>query len=139
MAIREIERLGGVVSTQPKSPAWWRNWAGKERGTLFEDVDVVNLLSKQATDVTLGHVCRLTRVRMLNLTHTQVTDAGLAHLKGLTSLERLWLNDTQVTDAGMRHLLGLTRLQDLELADTKITDAGVAKLKHALPEVIIAK
>ena len=107
-AIREIERMGGGVLTEPGGPDWLREWIGDERMRGFGKVVAVYLA------------------------HSQVTDVGLEHLKGLTNLEELWLHDTRVSDAGLELLKGLTNLQTLSLGGTQVSDAGVEKLKNAI-------
>src|SRR5260221_9343624 len=77
MVIREIERLGGAVRTQPGGPEWLRGRMADKRITLFDDVVAVYLEDTRATDVTLGHFGPLTKLSTLYLDNTQVTDAGL--------------------------------------------------------------
>ena len=111
-AIAEIEKLGGSVTVDEKSPdkpvvkVYLGSWA------LGDD---------KLTDAGLVHLKDLTKLQTLNLKFTNVTDAGLVHVKGLTQLTYLDLQNTQVTDAGLMHLKGLTNLHYLDLNRMKIT------------------
>ena len=111
--IAEIEKLGGKVTFDEKSPG--------------KPVILVDLAYSKVTDARLGYLTGLTRFKWLILIDTKVTDAGLAHLAGLTQLERLWLDGTGITDAGLAHVAGLAQLQLLQL-NTNITDAGLAHI-----------
>src|SRR5262245_4827207 len=105
VAIREIERLGGMVVTREAGPAWLRAWVGHGRMRLFEEVVSVRL-----------ELC------------STVADADLARLRAFPRLEDLALDgDILLTDAGLRHLSGLTNLGTLCLGSTAITDAGLAE------------
>jgi len=154
-AIREIERLGGMVVTREVGPAWLRAWVGDNRMRLLEDVvavqldlcstvtdgdlaqlrafpwleDLVLTGDSSLTDAGLRHLSGLTNLRALNLESTAITDAGLAELNRLTALEHLSLMGTGVTDAGTGQLAALTNLKQLELTSTNVTGSGFAKLK----------
>jgi len=138
-AIAEIEKLGGRVTVDKRSP-------DKPvvkvtlRGPKVSDAGLVHLkgLTKlrtlsldrtQVSDAGLVHLKELTQLRTLTLYNTKVSDAGLVHLKGLTKLLWLDLNNTRVTDAGLVHLKGLTKLQYLTLNKTQVSDAGLVHLK----------
>jgi internalin A len=139
-AVATIERAGGRVrydsewskgksipAGKPWAPRWLTDFIGVD---YFGRVTTVRLFSSsRASDATLAHVGRLTRLQRLNLDQSAVSDSGLAHLKGLTNLTFLALGGTQVTDAGLAHLKGLTNLSVLDLGDTQVTDAGLAHLK----------
>ena len=139
-AIAEIEKLGGKVTVDEKSPR--------------KPVICVDLSSSKVTDVWLTTLRGLPQLQSLDLFSTKITDAGLEHLKGLTNLQSLDLRATHVTDAGLRQLKGLpslqslnlmcrrtvtdagmeyleelTNLRSLDLAATKVTDAGLVHLK----------
>ncbi len=114
-AIAEIEKLGGKVTVDKKSPG--------------KPVIRVDLHGSEVTDAALEHVKGLTELQTLNLWQTKVTDAGLVHLKGLTKLQGLDLQGSEVTDAGLEHLKGLTELQTLDLWRTKLTGAGLVHLR----------
>lgn len=89
------------------------------------------------SDLQLGGLKGLTRLRSLNLSEMRVTDAELENLKGLTALQSLDLSETRVTDAGLEHLKGLTALQSLDLSGTRVTSTGVRELQKALPHCSI--
>jgi hypothetical protein len=129
VAIREIERLGGTVSTEPRGPEWLRGQFGEEGLQPFDRVDSVDLENTSANDAALDYVGSLTEVRDLALFDTYVTDAGLARLKGLTRLEYLSLCNTQISDAGLAHLGSLSSICWLHLSSTQVTDAGLVHLK----------
>jgi hypothetical protein len=95
--------------------------------------------SSSVTDAGLAHLKELTSLSILNLTNTQITDVGLVHLKRLSSLSELALQNTGVTDAGLVHLKALTNLLTLDLHGTHVTDAGMNELKQALPSLTIIK
>jgi Leucine Rich repeat len=94
---------------------------------------------KPATDATLAHVGRLSRLEILGLSRSSVDDDGLAQLKGLNELVYLDLGDTQVSNFGIAHLAGLMKLRALNLAGTRVTDAGIKELKRTLPGVFIRR
>ena len=125
------------------APKWTVDLIGAD---YFGHVATVTLTAK-ATDSTLAHVGRLTRLEalfahsssvsdtagafegvtnlsQLDLGGSQVTDAGLVHLKGLTKLSLVWLRGTHVTDAGVVDLKAMTTLAYLKLNGTHVTDAG---------------
>jgi len=129
IAIQEIERLGGSVKLQPRGPKWLRSWVGDERMRSFDDVIEVSLAESNATDGTMRHVGRLTKVQSIWLDHTRVTDAGIAELKGLKDLELVSLNGTQVGDIGAIHFGSLRNLWILSLGRTKVTDTGVCEFR----------
>jgi hypothetical protein len=128
-AIREIDRVGGMVVTNLRGPGWLRRWAGDRLMTLIEDGKEVFLGRTPATDATLGHIGEFASLQSLHLDDTLVTDEGLTHLKRLNNLEELSLCGTQVTDMGLEHIKGLTRLRHLRLENTSVTDAGLMHLK----------
>jgi Leucine-rich repeat (LRR) protein len=129
VAIREIERLYGVVRTEPRGPKWLRASLTDKRMKVFDDVIGVHFIVGRATDSTVGHLGCLTKVEVLELEKTEVTDEGLAQIKGLTNLRKLHLSNTRVTDAGLAHLKGLTGLELIQLDNTQVTDAGLSHLK----------
>jgi internalin A len=137
VAIREIERLKGIVTTTKGGPEWLREWLGDEQGRMFDDVTGVNLAMTEITDDGLRHVAVFKTLVNLNLARTKVTDAGIENLKGLTTLDRLSLQDTEITDAGLGHLKSLESLRLLFLDKTKVTHAGVKDLQAALPKLVI--
>ena len=137
--IREIERLGGRVETDPRGPRWIRNLVGDQRMKLFDEVVKVDLFitsfagaidtQTPVSDATLGCIGRLNGLKFLRLSNTTVTDSGVARLAGLTRLESLSLAMTQVTDGGLVHLKGMTGLKRLYLSETHVTDAGLSQVK----------
>lgn len=88
-------------------------------------------------DKGLGHLKRLTRLRVLELAGTGLTDAGLSQLAGLARLEDLDLSQTRITDAGLKHVAGMRRLRVLRLSKTAVTPEGVAALQRERPDLDI--
>ena len=115
-AIAEIEKLGGQVTLDEKSPD--------------KAVIGVDLTKTKVTDAELVHFKGLTNLQRLVLSNTKVTGVGLQHLKGLTRLETLNLTGSEATDAGLEYLKGLTNLQQIFLSLTKVTDTGLKHLKE---------
>ena len=126
--IREIERQGGTVESEPVGPKWLYELVGDENMRMFDEIVEVRL-SVQATDATLCQMGRLTSLTLVTLVNSPATDVGLRHLKGMANLEWLLLSNTRVTDAGLANLEGLTNLKELWLSNTKVTDAGLVHLK----------
>ncbi len=139
-AIAEIEKLGGKVTIDEKSP-------GKPViGVSFCDRKVTDaglkclkgltslhtliLRGTKVTDEGLSQLKGMTTLQSLNLGYTHVTDEGLAHLKGLINLQVLILGNTKLTNAGLGHLKGLSNLHTLLLGHTTVTDAGLENLKE---------
>ena len=120
-AIAEIERLGGKVTVNDRSPD--------------KPVIGVDLSYTTVTDAAMEYLMDLTDLQSLNLYHTKVTGAGLTHLKGLTKLQSLDLGETKVTDAGLEHLKGLTELRSLNFQSvnfayySEVGDSGLEQLK----------
>ncbi len=100
----------------------------------FGHVNLVILTTPSATDATLAHVGRLTRLQELYVSSPSVSDAGLEHLTGLTNLSILSLSGTPVSNGGLAKLMGLIKLFHLNLSDTPITDAGLVSL-HGLTKL----
>ena len=114
-AIAEIEKLGGNVTVDEKSPG--------------KPVISVDLQRTKVTDEGMECLTNLNQLTSLNLTATNVTNAGLANLEVLSQLQQLFLNDTKVTDAGLDHLKNLNQLHKLHLRNTEVTDAGLVHIK----------
>jgi Leucine-rich repeat (LRR) protein len=153
MALRGIERVEGVVRSQPAGPKWLRELVGDATMRIFDEVIRVDISRQSASESTMQHIAhltaleelrlsgreitdsrtmplaKLTNLRVLELNNTLVSGPGLQYLDGLTKLTFLSLSSTQVTDAGLVHLQGFTSLQTLYLCHTRITDAGLAHLK----------
>ena len=120
VAVRELERMGGVVYTYWSGPEWiafgpdwmheivnagWLSWFDRVNGFVFTHSAI--------TDEGLKHLSGLSDIDTLYLDNTQISDEGLKHLSSLTNLELLFLNNTQVKGEGLKHLDGLENLQQL--------------------------
>jgi len=140
-AVEAIRKAGGVVFydfqldesgyalpvQEPPAPAWLRELVGDD---FFSEATGVGFnYPEEASDVVLGRVKGLTKLRLLYLSGPQVTDVGLKHLKRLTKLRTLLLHGTQVTDVGLEHLRGLRELESLDLSGTQVTNAGLEHLR----------
>ena len=112
-ALAEIDKLGGKVTIDKKSPD--------------KAVISVDLKLSDVTDTGLENLKEFTKLQSLNLTGTKVSDAGLEHLKGLTQLQSLYLRETKVTD--VERLKGLSQLQELNLWGTQVNDARLESWK----------
>jgi len=155
LAIREIERLGGVVETQDGGPELLRGWIGDSRMSIFDRVICVRfqgggqvpdaglaelkwlanpegievlLFGDDVSDDSLRHFESMVGLKSLGLGGAQVSDAGLVHLKSLKNLQSLNLSGTQVTDAGLQDLKGFRMLRSLHLGYTELTDDGLEQL-----------
>jgi hypothetical protein len=139
-AVAAVRDAGGLVRYDwewshgkpvPGGKPWASKWLVDRIGVdYFGHVTRIWLAwSSTATDATLAHIGRLTRLQWLTVNSASVSDAGLVHLKGLTNLTVLELNFTQVSDAGLVHLEGLTNLAILSLDGTRLSDAGLVHLK----------
>jgi uncharacterized protein YjbI with pentapeptide repeats len=130
LAIREVERLGGSVRSEPVGPTWLRDRLGADRMRLFDKVVSVDL-GGQSTDDTLRLLGRMPSLKSLDVVACpHITGAGLAHLEALTNLEMLLLNGLNVTDVDLIHLHGLVKLKKLFLTRMHLTDAGLVHLKR---------
>jgi hypothetical protein len=146
-AVAEIEKLGGRVKVDEKSPGkpvilvyldgTQVTDAGLEHLKGLSQLRTLNLKDTQVTDAGLKRLKGLSQLQSLDLANTRATDAGLEYLNGLTQLQTLFLEGTQVTDAGLEHLKGLTQLRWLAVNGTRVTDAGAKDLQQALPQVRI--
>src|SRR5947207_3054320 len=95
-AIREIERLGGIVQTSPRGPEWLRKRLGDEKLRTLGMVTRVNLSDSTMTDSKMFHLSALPELQWLSLDRTEVTDDGLMFVKDLRKLQGLLLNWTPV-------------------------------------------
>ena len=107
VTIREIEDLGGEVTTRPCTPEWLQQQDYGDWTTLLDEIVTINPGYEQATDEWLARLQGLTGLEDLSLSGPSITDAGLWHLAGFKSLRRLDLDHTSMTDAGLKHLEGI--------------------------------
>jgi hypothetical protein len=133
-AIREVERLGGSVQTNPNGPKWMRDQLGDDTMRVFDQAIMVRLDGTRADDATLRQIACLTELRILNLGNTRVTDAGLEHLKELDNVRFMGLAETAVTNAGLAHLKRPNRLIVLDLTKTQVKSLPRALVK-GLPDL----
>jgi hypothetical protein len=103
------------------------------------DVDCLYANRMSITDASLGHFKGMTKLQYLYLNRACITDAGLKEIAAFPLLRELDLSKTQISDAGLQCLAALKQLTLLNLRNTNVTAAGVAKLKEALPELVVVK
>ncbi|MBS0263402.1 MAG: hypothetical protein JSS02_15780 [Planctomycetes bacterium] len=132
-AIREIERLGGLVQLQTRSPKWLDTYLGDEWIWAFRKPLRIELHGPKIDDATLQTVSDLNTVKSIVIYDTRITDAGLKSLAQMPNLETLLIQKSRITDAGLKHLTHLPALKDLWLIDTEVTDDGFAELQRAMP------
>lgn len=138
-AIRAIERLGGLVETEPIGPAWLQTLIDPEQWP-FQRMVFVSISPSHPigfTDENLSLLEHFGDLETLSLFGAPVTDSSLGRLRHLTNLKSLDLRWTQITDSGLASVQGFRRLKVIDLRKTAITDAGAAKLQQALPGLTI--
>ncbi len=101
------------------------------------NVVTLELQQSRITDAGLAALAPFTNLRNLQIQNTNLTDAGLVHVARLASLETLNLYGTGVTDAGLQQLESLKKLKNIHLWQSKATAAGAAKLREAIPGVVV--
>jgi len=94
--IAEIEKLGGKVTVDEKSPD--------------KPAVGVDLQGTKVTDAGLQRLEKLFRLQELSLEGPEISDIALEHVKALTALQYLTLLDTKITDAGLAKLTTLPQL-----------------------------
>jgi hypothetical protein len=96
----------------------------------------LSLRGSLVTDAGLEQLGSVQNIETLILGDTAITDNGLKKLKALTKLKSLFINATQVSDAGLEQLRELKSLRAIAIPQ-RVTQKGVARLKEALPDVLI--
>ena len=144
-AIREIERLKGVIKRDEKLPGCPVTHVRFKPGNDFRDDDVpllksltkIKTLDLSRTKISGAHISnaglkelsRLKDLTVLNLAETSIGDSGLKEIRELKNLTTLDLDTTQITDAGLKEIKGLKSLTTLKLGSTQITDAGLKEIR----------
>jgi hypothetical protein len=151
IAVAAIREFGGSVAYDwevvsgkrtptrgPWAPRWLRRALGDE---YFQEVVEVSLFDvsilegplqrpRPMTEVVMGHLGELPRLKRLHLGGNQATDEGLRNIVGLTCLEDLDVWDAEeLGDAGIAHLAGLKNLKCLLIENSRMTDLGIGRLK----------
>jgi hypothetical protein len=75
----------------------------------------------------------------VHLSDPRVNDDTLAIAGSLPYVEVLSIRSPNVTDAGLVHLERLSRLLSLNLVGTQVTPEGVARLRKALPRLMLVE
>ena len=143
-AIREIERLGGVVERDDKLPGrpvtgiHFPNLSnfGDEHLTLLKPLTKLTNVWLNNTKVCgtrirgggLRELRTLSSLTTLNLFACKISDSGMSQLAELRNLRYLDLQHTQITDVGLKELKQLKNLETLDLGSDRITDAGLREL-----------
>jgi hypothetical protein len=156
-AIREIERLGGLVDYGRVGPEWLRELLGEERMHCIDEVEHVHFrpdktnhdrdprgqhptrvlpytIGPTVDDSTLVCIAKLPRLKGLSLRWANVTDDSMRHISQIHDLKYLCLKDTRVSDTGGKLLAQLTNLESLSVSGSKLTEAGLIYLKN-LPKL----
>ena len=82
----------------------------------FTQLETLNLIRTQVTDVGLWRIREFNRLEMLFLDGTQITDTGLESLKAMSGLEVLHLSDTRLNGTVLIFLEGMNKLRGSHLA-----------------------
>lgn len=113
---------------------------GDEDCALLEASSQLDWLELNGTRITsqgIGKMPVLQKCTWLTLADTEIDDAGIDNLQDWPQLEVLNLARTNVTERAVDTLSRLPKLQHLDLTGTTITAAGKARLKTALPAIVI--
>jgi mono/diheme cytochrome c family protein len=89
------------------------------------------------TDAALATLKSWAHLERLDLGRTALTGKTLGELSALKNLSYLNLCSTAVTDETLTALAGSSALRQLYLFDSRVTAAGRARLRTALPQVVI--
>jgi hypothetical protein len=133
IAIREVRRLGGDVSTSVYGPAWLVSHLPNGCVDALGTACKVHLANLEVTDAETVILEPLTNLRFLSLNGTQVSDSGLACLGSMSSLQDLDLSSTQITEVGLRNIEDLKRLRRLYVHSTLVKKAYLRELVQRRP------
>ena len=96
----------------------------------FPDLENLDLSHTHVTDLGLGSIAKLSKLKALNLYFAEhVTESGVARLGELRSLERLNLRGARMSDSGMEFMSHLRNLRELDVGMTQITDTSLEHLE----------
>src|SRR5690348_5011713 len=70
IAVREVQGLRGPIGRMPRTPEWLRTKLGHEWATMFDEVTVITLSERPATDSTVRKLSGLTGLTELRLENT---------------------------------------------------------------------
>ncbi len=128
------QRTSGGPAKRTSSSGWRRRGLWSALAALLW----IACRAPGTTDAYLGELCELHHLVNLCLSDTQVTDNGLQDGGRTAGSRSLNLSGTAVSDKGLRHLESRSNLHYLDLTDCpNLTDEGVARLKKALPRVLL--
>lgn len=85
----------------------------------------------QISDVGLGHIQGLKRMRNLSLWGPQITDAGMPSLAGMTNMVAISFQDCAVTDQSFGALSGMTKLKEFDIFRTRVGNDALAAISGA--------
>jgi len=100
-------------------------------------LETLYLNNIQVGDDGVAQLAGLQELKMLHLGRTRVTNAALASITKLNKLQELHLERTKIDDAGLKSIESLPDLQELYLTGSAVTPEGVARLKEALPKLVV--
>lgn len=119
-ALAEIERLGGVVTSDLSRPV--------------QPVTSIRMKGDQFGDQNLEH---LPNVKSLDIESSKVTDVGLQRIGRIRSLTGCRLNRADITDAGLASLAALPALEEVHVCHCdRVTDSGLLALKQ-VPRLVL--
>ena len=96
----------------------------------FPDLESLDLSHTHVTDLGLGFVAKLSKLKSLNLYFAEhVTESGVARLAELANLETLNLRGARMSDSGMEFLSHFANLRELDVGITQITDTSLEHLE----------
>ena len=125
----ERDDSGQVVAVNLRS-RWVTDGDLENLAASFPNLESLDLSHTHVTDLGLGFVAKLRKLRSLNLYFAEhVTEAGVARLHELKSLERLNLRGARMSDSGMEFMSHLPNLRELDIGVTQITDTSLEHLE----------
>jgi hypothetical protein len=145
-----LTQVRGLVVTPENQPIKWE-WLEEARGTLKvpenlkvklkistreaslsaletlaeNDLHALDLSHSKVTDASLGHLSRLSGLKVLELASTCIGDDGLSAVSALSNLQSLGLSHSRIASSGLAHLKGLKMLREIWFSDTAVDDSGL--------------
>lgn len=106
----------------------------------LQQLDKLVLGGEQVTDANLAHVAKIRGLRELSLFDaTRLTDVGIGHLASLQRLKRLHVDAPLITDASLAIVGQMPELVEVSLTSGKFSDAGLEELGkvRSIPRISI--
>jgi hypothetical protein len=121
---------------------WW--WGSQltdddlQKLTALKKLEIVSLSGGAFTNEGIRHLRALPILRDLGLTdNAHIDDTVFDYFREMDSLTAIGLGGVKITDAGLEKAKMLPRLERFGLERTKVTAEGVAKLRAALPKLLV--